>query len=87
MTDSGGAGAEDREVHDAPAKNVRKIVAEPVETKDGLRYRKTKLPCPALVGKKPAPKAPSALGEGVAAGSTTSRWRALEDSNLRPLDS
>ncbi len=66
-----------------------KIVAEPVETKDGLRYlrAKTKLQCLALLEKEPAPKDLSAFQGGVGAGSTTFRWRALQDSNLRPLDS
>jgi DNA invertase Pin-like site-specific DNA recombinase len=66
-----------------------KIVAEPVETEDGLRYlrAKTTLKCLALLEKEPAPKDSPALPGGVGAGSTTFRWRALEDSNLWPLDS
>jgi hypothetical protein len=66
-----------------------KIVAEPVETEDGLRYQraKTKLQCMALLEKEPAPKGTTAFDGGVGAGSTTFRWRALEDSNLWPLDS
>ena len=66
-----------------------KIVAEPAEREDGFRYlkAKTKLQCLALLEKEPAPKGPTDLTGGVGAGSTTFRWRALEDSNLWPLDS
>ena len=66
-----------------------KIVAEPVETEDGFKYlkAKTKFQCLALLEKEPAPKDLSAFQGGVGAGSTTFRWRALEDSNLWPLDS
>ena len=66
-----------------------KIVAEPVETEDGFKYlkAKTKFQCLALLEKEPAPKDPPVLPGGVGAGSTTFRWRALEDSNLWPLDS
>lgn len=66
-----------------------KIVAEPVGTEDGLRHlrAKTTLKCLALLEKEPAPKDSPALPGGVGAGSTTFRWRALEDSNLWPLDS
>ena len=65
-----------------------RIVAEPAEAEDGLRYlrAKTKLQCLALLEKEPAAKGPAALGEGVAAGSTTFRWRALRDSNPQPPD-
>ena len=66
-----------------------KIVAEPAEREDGFRYlrAKTKLQCLALLEKEPTPKGPTDLTGGVGAGSTTFRWRALEDSNLWPLDS
>src|SRR3990172_1687298 len=66
-----------------------KIVAEPAEREDGVRYlkAKTKLQCLALLEKEPAPKDLSAFQGVVGAGSTTFRWRALEDSNLWPLDS
>src|SRR3990172_3820725 len=66
-----------------------KIVAEPVEAEGGFRYlrAKTKLQCLALLEKEPALKLPLDLAGGVGAGSTTFRWRALEDSNLWPLDS
>ena len=65
-----------------------KIVAEPAEREDGFRYlrAKTKLQCLALLEKEPAPKDLSAFQGGVGAGSTTFRWRALRDSNPRPLD-
>jgi site-specific DNA recombinase len=65
-----------------------RIIAEPAETEDGLRYlkAKTKLQCLALLEKEPAAKNPASLGEGVAAGSTTFRWRALRDSNPQPPD-
>jgi hypothetical protein len=61
-----------------------KIMAEPVETEDGLRYLKarTKLQCLSLLEKEPAPKNHSAFQGGVGAGSTTFRRRALDDSNL-----
>ena len=64
-------------------------MTEPMETTDGLRYlrAKTTLKCLALLEKEPAPKGPTDLTGGVRAGSTTFRWRALEDSNLWPLDS
>ncbi|MGB5198239.1 MAG: recombinase family protein [Candidatus Deferrimicrobium sp.] len=66
-----------------------KIVAEPAEREDGFRYlrAKTALKCLALLEREPAPKDHSAFQGGVGAGSTTFRWRALEDSNLWPLDS
>ena len=69
-------------------KLFEKIVAEPVETEEGLRYlrAKTNLQCLALLEKEPAPKDPSAFQGVVGAGSTTLRWRALRDSNPRPLD-
>ncbi len=65
-----------------------KIVTEPMETEDGLRYlrAKTTLKCLALLEKEPATTRPTELAGGVAAGSTTFRWRALRDSNPRPLD-
>ena len=55
-----------------------KIVAEPAETEDGLRYlrAKTTLKCLALLEKEPALKLPLDLAGGVGAGSTTFRWRA-----------
>jgi hypothetical protein len=58
-----------------------KIVAEPVETEDGLRYLrvKTTLKCLALLEKEPAPKGTTAFDGGMGAGSTTFRWRAIPD--------
>ena len=69
-------------------KLLGRIVAEPGETEDGFRYlkAKTSLKCLALLEKEPATKGLSTFPEGVAAGSTTFRWRALRDSNPRPLD-
>ena len=70
-------------------KLLGRIVAEPAEREDGFRYlkAKTKPQCLALLEKEPALKFPPDLAGGVGAGSTTFRWRALEDSNLWPLDS
>ncbi|MHB8832282.1 MAG: hypothetical protein ACYC9V_03770 [Desulfobacteria bacterium] len=72
-----------------PTKLLGRIVAEPAEREDGFRYlkAKTKPQCLALLEKEPALKFPPDLAGGVGAGSTTFRWRALEDSNLWPLDS
>ena len=65
-----------------------KIVAEPVEAESGFRYlkAKTKFQCLSLLEKEPALKLPLELAGGVGAGSSTFSWRALRDSNPRPLD-
>ena len=66
-----------------------RILAAPTETDGGIRNQKekTKLQCLALLEKEPAAMGLPLLQDGVATGSTTFRWRALEDSNLWPLDS